>query len=750
MISNCLMILLIGILVVLLSLAVLFMLISPSRYNIIPDNRISKFFYHLSLLDNFHLNSRQKMLTKFTLIFLLAFILVAIFVSSFLHLINTEDDYNNHFQINQTQILKDHVQIDDKYENLFWFIHISDTHLSYFRDHDRKTGMIEFCRSVIPIIQPSVLVLTGDITDARTKFPLGSEQYREEWIMYKDVREQCLKANPNLKWLDIKGNHDTFNSYKNHNDFNNFTVQSNMSADGRSYRYEYKASDGNFYSFIGADACLKPGVRRPFNFVGQFEENELNKLSKFKEDSRKSTYTIWYGHYPTASIYNRESFRKIINGPYLCGHYHTIHGLVPNMITTQQQGYLEAETGDWKDYRIFRIVAIDHGLFTFSNYYYRPHHQQPLIVITNPRSILHQMEHLEPFWRTANSTHIRALIFSHRQIIDAKAYITKQQKFNRDEVLETFELKQIRDSLWVSPWSPNKYSKGLYFITVITSDDHYSNQLTVPFSLDRSKSEFSFLARLILRFDFRTITMFLYSWGFFMATLPLIFLRIFTSNDDNYIKYMCNLSRRRYIRKVIFKLFLLSHQDKLFYPIIILPFYSLVGPWFLAFLVSDYVGIVFAWGQFIDGTFLPVGFTFVFAAIFILIFHLPFMVGLSIVVYLRYVEIEKNDQNGNEHSDDSPRTMRINSNRIFKKMYFYAFICVILTAFQFFTALIFYTSYGFLAFITNFYVWSCLVYLMLVKFALNLDGHDFKVMAKKMTYQPCSQTRNNINDDEQN
>lgn len=58
------------------------------------------------------------------------------------------------------------------------------------------------------------------------------------------------------------------------------------------------------------------------------------------------------------------------------------------------------------------------------------------------------------------------------------------------------------------------------------------------------------------------------------------------------------------------------------------------------------------------------------------------MVGLSIVVYLRYVEIEKNDQNGNEHSDDSPRTMRISSNRIFKKMYFYAFICVILTAFQ--------------------------------------------------------------------
>lgn len=201
------MILLILIIVVLFSLAVLFILILPSHYNIVPDNRISEFFYQLNLFDNLDLNFKQKMVTKVTLILLLALIFVAIFVSSFLHIINTEDDYNNHFRINQTQILNDPIQIDDKYENLFWFIHISDTHLSYYRDQSRKTDLVDFCRSVIPIIKPSVLVLSGDITDARTKLPLGSEQYRDEWIMYQDVHEQCLKANPDLKWLDIKGNH---------------------------------------------------------------------------------------------------------------------------------------------------------------------------------------------------------------------------------------------------------------------------------------------------------------------------------------------------------------------------------------------------------------------------------------------------------------------------------------------------------------------------------------------------------------
>lgn len=37
---------------------------------------------------------------------------------------------------------------------------------------------------------------------------------------------------------------------------------------------------------------------------------------------------------------------------YLCGHYHTLGGLSPEMYTLQRGGYLELELADWKDNRM--------------------------------------------------------------------------------------------------------------------------------------------------------------------------------------------------------------------------------------------------------------------------------------------------------------------------------------------------------------------------------------------------------------
>lgn len=37
---------------------------------------------------------------------------------------------------------------------------------------------------------------------------------------------------------------------------------------------------------------------------------------------------------------------------YLCGHFHTLGGTVPNMYSLQQAGFLELELADWKDNRM--------------------------------------------------------------------------------------------------------------------------------------------------------------------------------------------------------------------------------------------------------------------------------------------------------------------------------------------------------------------------------------------------------------
>lgn len=140
------------------------------------------------------------------------------------------------------------------------------------------------------------------------------------------------------------------------------------------------------------------------------------------------------------------------------------------MFSTQPQGFLEAELGDWKENRMFRIGVVDGGLFTFSDFIFNRHDEDrsPLIVISNPRSVLHQMELFEPYWRSSRSTHIRVLVFSKGPLAHVNACITNQHKMN-DNCLESFELKHAKGPLWISPWSTEKYQKGVFYITVFAT-----------------------------------------------------------------------------------------------------------------------------------------------------------------------------------------------------------------------------------------------------------------------------------------
>lgn len=70
-------------------------------------------------------------------------------------------------------------------------------------------------------------------------------------------------------------------------------------------------------------------------------------------------YTVAFGHYPTSCIISegQGTARNLIaDAPgcwvYLCGHFHMLGGLVPNMYTLQKNGFLELELGDWKDNRM--------------------------------------------------------------------------------------------------------------------------------------------------------------------------------------------------------------------------------------------------------------------------------------------------------------------------------------------------------------------------------------------------------------
>lgn len=55
-------------------------------------------------------------------------------------------------------------------------------------------------------IKPSVILASGDLTDARDPDILGSSQHEREWEIYKESIQSSGVLNK-TKWLDIRGNH---------------------------------------------------------------------------------------------------------------------------------------------------------------------------------------------------------------------------------------------------------------------------------------------------------------------------------------------------------------------------------------------------------------------------------------------------------------------------------------------------------------------------------------------------------------
>lgn len=81
----------------------------------------------------------------------------------------------------------------------------------------------------------------------------------------------------------------------------------------RSYKYKVTNQAGMSLNFIAIDACLDPGPKRPFNFIGNLNEDEIHQLSSLANNSNDPI--VWFGHYPTSCIFTSGSktVKKHIN-----------------------------------------------------------------------------------------------------------------------------------------------------------------------------------------------------------------------------------------------------------------------------------------------------------------------------------------------------------------------------------------------------------------------------------------------------
>ncbi|KAG0054704.1 Transmembrane protein 62 [Linnemannia elongata] len=377
---------------------------------------------------------------------------------------------------------QDGVVIGDSKDNIFYFIQVSDLHISTFRKAS-TANFYTFLSTALPLVEPAFVVVTGDLTDAKDKQLVGSMQYVNEWVTYRDALEESgvLTKRNGTFWHDLRGNHDCFNVPSWDSKENMFADMSSSKSPG--FMFDVRTGYGK-YGFIGIDACPKPGPARPYNFFGLFETPDMDHLSERLTLSEGNNHTFVFSHYPvTTTMFGEtslgESFADLSKSfsVYMCGHLHKLKwGLGDALQSYQPTHFLELEVGDMKQNGLYRIMVVDHDMISFTDVSMpmttipsaiMPHNKNkqeediyeseqqeqeegsedqgekkerkrpalgprlptnPIIVVSNPKDSRYMIPKHEPVNRISTSTHIRFLAWTDSQIPD------DDHPFARDEI----------------------------------------------------------------------------------------------------------------------------------------------------------------------------------------------------------------------------------------------------------------------------------------------------------------------------
>ena len=181
---------------------------------------------------------------------------------------------------------------------LFWFIHASDLHvgMSGSSDTSRLQWLVTTARDTI---QPSFIVVTGDLTDSTNGNWLGipNGPYQAEWDLYKSIVDGA-GAGPDF-FYDIPGNHDAYSDAT----FKYYRLNSVQGrATGRAQVSWTRDFGYGTYHFLGVNSAGNDGrafsLAFPFGDYAGLDTTELDFIGDELAAHAAAKLTFAFGHHP--------------------------------------------------------------------------------------------------------------------------------------------------------------------------------------------------------------------------------------------------------------------------------------------------------------------------------------------------------------------------------------------------------------------------------------------------------------------
>ncbi|KAL6132398.1 hypothetical protein ACLB2K_064641 [Fragaria x ananassa] len=437
-------------------------------------------------------------------------------------------------------------------ESVVWVVQLSDLHFSVHHP-DRATDFTSLVGPALSMINPSLVLITGDLTDGKSKDLLTTKQNEEEWVEYRTAMDNVIKRSglDKTAFFDLRGNHDNFGVPAVGGAFDFF---SKYSINGQLGRAGYLNSvtlqtAERKHLFVGVDTTMSVGVRGPTNLFGHPTDQLLSdldmELSQWDYQSKQPISKISFGHFPlsfSATSHSGKSLKDIFLkhsiSAYVCGHLHSRFGknlkrhhqlrhkfsFLPEFFqlnvhqlssdppvnwstdAPMANEFWEWEMGDWRRSRAMRILAIDRGHVSYVDVDFKLGTKKTIILPTFPldsRLMSTSSSRREYECHAAGPVSydaIRALVFSVSPLVTVTAMIYDTRPGYLSLVFEgpmiKLEHNTSRGDLYIARWNYRAFedpSPDRYWLQIEATDFMGRSTLNDlrPFSVNGLSSKLS-------------------------------------------------------------------------------------------------------------------------------------------------------------------------------------------------------------------------------------------------------------------